>query len=860
MRADLGSVHARQGRARPFRASAGARHLQRCGGRLARIGKERRVWGSSAKRGGCWSGSRTGSSSSSCWSSSARSTRRCRRARTRTARARARCRLDLGGAIVEQPAARDPLAALGGGPVTREYRVAELVHALDTAAADPRIRAVALDLDIFVGGGQTAIADVGAALDRVRRARQAGRRLRHRLYRRQLPARRPCRRDLARSPGRGADRRAGRKQSLLCRPAGADRSHRPRLPGRRVQVGGRALYPQRHVARGAPAEPGARRRLVGDLAARRPRRAAARPDRGLGRQSATPSSSRRAATWRRRRCAPAWSTGSATAPSSASAWRRSPAMTTTASPAATMRSITRPGSTSIRPGDSGGEIGILTVAGNDRRRRGRAGHGRRRDGRPQSRARAGARQSAGRWWCGSIRPGGSVLASERIRRAVLAAKARGLPIVISMGSVAASGGYWVATAGDVIYRRALDDHRLDRRVRHLAELRRDAAAARHRRRRGQDDAFVGRARSAARPGARGRAAAADRGRKHLSPLHRPGRARRGGCRRRGSTKSPRGGCGAAAWPGNWAWSIASARSTTPSPMRRGGRGSIRPRSRRGLSRTGAGLPRAPVRRPRRRQCRRRAARRLRPAGAPARGDDRARGARCGRSARRAGDPGALPRMPGDRAGAAGAGRGQCAGPARRSGAARMKVRAATADDAAAIASIYAPYVAGSIVSFETQPPDAAEMARRIAEAGGLYPWFVACDGAEAVGLRLCLRLPDPARLPLHRRDHASMSPTARTGAGSGPCSTAPCCRCWRRRASPRRSPRSLCPTRRACGFTKRSASARSAPMRRSASSSANGAASACGSARWRRSRRGPEEPKPVATGLEVAKRVTVTLF
>jgi L-amino acid N-acyltransferase YncA len=63
----------------------------------------------------------------------------------------------------------------------------------------------------------------------------------------------------------------------------------------------------------------------------------------------------------------------------------------------------------------------------------------------------------------------------------------------------------------------------------------------------------------------------------------------------------------------------------------------------------------------------------------------------------------------------------------------MKVRAATADDAAAIASIYAPYVVGSIVSFETQPPDAAEMARRIAEGEGLYPWFVACEGEELLG-------------------------------------------------------------------------------------------------------------------------------
>lgn len=57
----------------------------------------------------------------------------------------------------------------------------------------------------------------------------------------------------------------------------------------------------------------------------------------------------------------------------------------------------------------------------------------------------------------------------------------------------------------------------------------------------------------------------------------------------------------------------------------------------------------------------------------------------------------------------------------------MTIRAATADDAAAIASIYAPYVTGTVVSFETTAPDADEIARRIEEAGGQYPWFVACE-------------------------------------------------------------------------------------------------------------------------------------
>lgn len=51
-------------------------------------------------------------------------------------------------------------------------------------------------------------------------------------------------------------------------------------------------------------------------------------------------------------------------------------------------------------------------------------------------------------------PGGSALASEQIRRAVLRAKAQGLPVVASMGPVAASGGYWVATAADQIFAEA----------------------------------------------------------------------------------------------------------------------------------------------------------------------------------------------------------------------------------------------------------------------------------------------------------------------------------------------------------------------------------------------------------------------
>jgi protease-4 len=48
-------------------------------------------------------------------------------------------------------------------------------------------------------------------------------------------------------------------------------------------------------------------------------------------------------------------------------------------------------------------------------------------------------------------PGGTVTGSEAIRRAILRQKSRGIPVDESMGNVAASGGYWVSTAGDRIF-------------------------------------------------------------------------------------------------------------------------------------------------------------------------------------------------------------------------------------------------------------------------------------------------------------------------------------------------------------------------------------------------------------------------
>jgi len=48
-------------------------------------------------------------------------------------------------------------------------------------------------------------------------------------------------------------------------------------------------------------------------------------------------------------------------------------------------------------------------------------------------------------------PGGGVYPSEQIRREVDALKVAGKPVVVSMGNVAASGGYWISMTADAIF-------------------------------------------------------------------------------------------------------------------------------------------------------------------------------------------------------------------------------------------------------------------------------------------------------------------------------------------------------------------------------------------------------------------------
>ena len=78
--------------------------------------------------------------------------------------------LNLNGSVVEQPARRQ-WADIAGSSRIEQYRLRDLVASLDKARDDSRVKAVALDLDGFTGGGATAIGDLA---DAVRRVRQAG--------------------------------------------------------------------------------------------------------------------------------------------------------------------------------------------------------------------------------------------------------------------------------------------------------------------------------------------------------------------------------------------------------------------------------------------------------------------------------------------------------------------------------------------------------------------------------------------------------------------------------------------------------------------------------------------------------------
>lgn len=79
--------------------------------------------------------------------------------------------LDLDGAIVEEVATPDPFDTLLSSTLPmREYQARQLVRTIDAAAQDKRVKTIALDLTTFTGGAHVNVQEVAEALGRFRAA------------------------------------------------------------------------------------------------------------------------------------------------------------------------------------------------------------------------------------------------------------------------------------------------------------------------------------------------------------------------------------------------------------------------------------------------------------------------------------------------------------------------------------------------------------------------------------------------------------------------------------------------------------------------------------------------------------------
>ena len=356
--------------------------------------------------------------------------------------------LDLDGTVVEQPSTPDTAELLAGSQRLHEFSRRDLITVLDAAADDDRVKAVALDLDGFLGGGQTAIGDLGAALDGVRKSGK------------------PV---LAYAAGYSDDgyQLAAHASEIWMHPLGAVAISGP---------GGQNLYYKglldklgvtanvyRVGTYKAAVEPFTRNDMSPEARANLQSLAGAlletwREDVTKARPAAAVDAYMRD---------PVAALGAAGGDLGKAALAAKLVDKLGERRAFEKRLAELGGEDRHQPGgyqaialddfaadaadlDPQGPIGVITVAGNivdGKARAGTAGG--------DSIAEAiekGLRDDELKALVVRVdSPGGSVLASERIRQALLAAKASDIPVVISMGNVAASGGYWVATAGDYVF-------------------------------------------------------------------------------------------------------------------------------------------------------------------------------------------------------------------------------------------------------------------------------------------------------------------------------------------------------------------------------------------------------------------------
>ena len=362
--------------------------------------------------------------------------------------------LKLDGAIVEQTAEADPFAAFSGGGAPSEFRLRDVVRALDKAAGDDRVKVVVLDLDSFGGGYPAAITEVADALRRVRD---------------------------------GADGKKG-KPVLAYATAYTDSGYRLAASASEIWMnpqggtlfmgpGGSQLYYKglidklgvnAHVYRvgkyksyvepytRTEASPEAKEEVVklyevlfGQW---QEGIAKARPKAKFQPFLATPGAVIAAAKGDIAKAN--LDAGIVDKLGSRVDFGKRVgqiAGTDDSKAAGYFKTIRYDAYVAANPlPTAGSKIGIITVAGDIVDGKSVAGSA---GGDTVSKLvlDALAKKDLKALVVRVDSPGGSALASETMRRAIIEAKAQKLPIVVSMGSLAASGGYWVSTAGDVIF-------------------------------------------------------------------------------------------------------------------------------------------------------------------------------------------------------------------------------------------------------------------------------------------------------------------------------------------------------------------------------------------------------------------------
>ena len=357
--------------------------------------------------------------------------------------------LAIDGMLVEQASKTDPLAALGGGAAVREYQTRDLVRALDAAKDDRRVKAVVLDLDRFMGGYPAAVAEVAEAVGRVRAAKKP------------VLA-------YATAYSDSSYLIAANASEIWINPFGGTLFSGP--GGSRLYYKGLIdkLGVTAHVykvgkfksavepyilTQQSPEARAANEALYGAIWGQWQEAVAkARPKANVRQMVAQPDAAVTAAqgdvALANERLGLVDKRGDRMAFGQRVA---EIAGADVSKPAGHFKAIKLANWLEANPAKQGGDaIGVITVAGEivD----GKAGPGTAGGDSVSDLLLKGLAEKKLKALVVRVdSPGGSVLASERIRQAILQAKAQKLPVVVSMASLAASGGYWISTPADVIF-------------------------------------------------------------------------------------------------------------------------------------------------------------------------------------------------------------------------------------------------------------------------------------------------------------------------------------------------------------------------------------------------------------------------